>query len=652
MLYFLTRRRSSLSWQASQDTRSALAGGIIKIARNRASLRPFHTLALIMTMPEPHPQITAPRPAAAARRPHSHGAFLLLSLLVTLNACTSVPLPPWPSQGTAPQPEPATASVAAPVPAAVAVAQPVPLRSTVLVAPATDAPYSAAVAARFPAPSVIYNTPGLQEGRSSFSSNAEIQTWLRDLSASASSATGLKAAVLNIGQSQRGEAIEALVLTRATGTDAAALLALGRPTVLLLGQQHGDEPAGSEALLVVARELSQGLLRPLLERINVIIVPRANPDGSADGKRATSGGLDMNRDHLLLNTPEAQALARLARDYRPTVVVDAHEYTVVGRFLQKFDAIQKYDALLQYATTANQPEFLTKASEEWYRRPLLAALTAQGLSTEWYYTTSADLADKKVSMGGTQPDTGRNINGLKNSISLLIETRGVGLGRLHIQRRVHTHVSAISSVLASTAQRASELGQLQPYIEKELSAQACKEEAVVEAGPTLTQYELLMLDPVTGADKAIKVEWNSALTLRKLKTRVRPCGYWLSASSKTAVERLRLHGVQVLRVLEPSSMLGDMYRETARPAGTRQDVRGSITDAGQIVKTEVALVRGVIDAPPGSYYVPLSQPLANLVMAALEPDTQNSYFANQLIDSLASAARVMSEPAVKAEALP
>jgi len=608
-----------------------------------------------MTLTARSPQMTAPRFAADSARPRTqHGTALLLSLLVTLSACTSVPLPAWPALGPAPGTTPgsATVSVAAPVPAAVAVAQAVPLRSAATEGPATEAPYSAAVAARFPAPSVIYNTPGLQEGRSSFSSNAEIQTWLRDLSASAVNAPGLKAAVLNIGPSQRGEFLEALVLTRATGTDAAALLASGRPTVLLLGQQHGDEPAGSEALLVVARELSQGLLHPLLERINVIIVPRANPDGSTDGKRATSGGLDMTRDHLLLNTPEAQALARVARDYRPTVVVDAHEYTVVGRFLQKFDAIQKYDALLQYATTANLPEFLTKASEEWYRRPLLAALTAQGLSTEWYYTTSADLADKKVSMGGTQPDTGRNINGLKNSISLLIETRGVGLGRLHIQRRVHTHVSAISSVLASTAQRASELGQLQPYIEKELSAQACKEEAVVEAGPTLSQYELLMLDPVTGADKAIKVEWDSALTLRKLKTRVRPCGYWLSASSKTAVERLRMHGVQVLRVQEPSSMLGDMYRETARSSGTRQDVRGSITDAGQIVKTEVALVRGVIDAPAGSYYVPLSQPLANLVMAALEPDTQNSFFAHQLIDSLASAARVMSEPAAKTEALP
>lgn len=600
-----------------------------------------------------HPETLLPPLARPLRHPLARSRTgLLLTLLLSLAACTSVPLPPWPASGnTSKAPPP----VAAPAPSAppVVIVQPVPVRpGMVIVPPAAEAPYSAAVAARFPAPPIIYSTPGLQEGRSSFTSNAEIQTWLRDLAAEAARSPGLKAAVLPMGKSQRGEALEALVLTRAAGTDAAALAGSGRPTVLLVGQQHGDEPAGSEALLVTARELTQGLLRPMLERINVIIVPRANPDGALAGQRATAGALDMNRDHLLLNTPEAQALARLTRDYRPTVVVDAHEYTVVGRFLQKFGAIQKYDALLQYATTANVPEFVTKAAEEWFRRPLLTALRAQGLSAEWYYTTSTDLADKKISMGGTQPDTGRNVNGLKNTVSLLIETRGVGIGRLHLQRRVHTHVSAISSVLATTAQRAGDLGQLKSYVEKELSTMACKEEAVVEAGPTLGQQELIMLDPVTGADRAIRVEWNSALTLRKIKTRVRPCGYWLSAASKTAVERLRLHGVQVLRVAEPSSMLGDIYRETARAGAARQDVRGAIADAGQIVNVEVALVRGVVDAPAGSYYVPLNQPLANLVIAALEPDTQSSYFANQLIDNLASIARVMSEPALRTEELP
>ncbi|MDI1238399.1 MAG: M14 family metallopeptidase [Polaromonas sp.] len=609
-------------------------------------------LPLRMTCSTSPPEPSPSSPFFLRQRRTSPRAAVLLPLLLALAACTSVPLPPWPSPTGTVAPPPRVVLAPAPVPLPAVVVQPVPDRPAMAPSPASAAPYSAAVAARFPAPSVIYNTPGLQQGRSSFTSNAEIQTWLRELSTAASRSPGLKAAVLPIGQSQRGETLEALVLTRAAGTDAAAIAASGRPTVLLVGQQHGDEPAGTEALLVVARELTEGLMRPVLERVNVIIVPRANPDGSAAGQRVTTGGLDMNRDHLLLNTPEAQALARLARDYHPTVVVDAHEYTVVGRFLQKFGTVQKYDALLQYATTANIPEFLTKASEEWYRRPLVTALQAQGLSTEWYYTTSADLADKTISMGGTQPDTGRNVSGLKNAVSLLIETRGVGIDRLHIQRRVHTHVTAISSVLASTAQRASELGQLQPYIEKEMSTLACKDEAVIEAAPTLTQKDLVMLDPVTGADRTVKVEWNSALTLRKIKTRVRPCGYWLSAGSRTAVERLRLHGVQVLRVAEPASMLGDLYRETARSAGVRQDVRGSIADAGQIVRAEVALVRGVIDAPSGSYYVPLNQPLANLVIAALEPDTQSSYFANRLLDSLSSTARVLSEPTLRTEELP
>ena len=588
-------------------------------------------------------------------------ALGMLAPMLLLAACTSVPLPPWTPSSARPATTASTPSSTTPPSASRPAAPPAAVQTFPVAPPSAisgtlsadqPAPYSAAVAARFPAPSVVYNTPGLQAGRTTFTSQAEIRAWLRDQAASASRTAGVQAAVLAIGRSQRGEAIEALVLTRASSTDAAALQASGRPTVLLVGQQHGNEPAGSEALLVIARELAQGLLQPVLERINVVIVPRANPDGAASDQRVTTGGLDMNRDHLLLNTPEAQALARLTRDYRPMVVVDAHEYTVVGRYLEKFGTVQKFDALLQYATTANLPEFLTKAAEEWYRRPLVAALKAQGLSTEWYYTTSTDPLDKKISMGGTQPDTGRNVNGLKNAVSLLIETRGVGIGRLHIQRRVHTHVTAITSVLASTAQRVSELNQLRPYIDKEVSAQACKDEAIVEAAPTAAQYELIMLNPVSGADKAVTVEWDSALALRKIKARARPCGYWLSAASSTAVERLRLHGVQVLRVTEPGSMLADSYQETSRAAGERQDVRGTIAADSPIIKAQVSLTRGVVDVPRGSYYVPLSQPLGNLAFAALEPDTQSSYFANQILEGLQSAARVMAEPTVKLEELP
>jgi len=566
----------------------------------------------------------------------------MASSLVILTACTSVQLPPWVPEmpRTVEQTTPAPASVPVEPAATVQttpVAQPLVIPATAVELP----PYGPAVAARFTAPSTVYSTPGLQASRTSFTTQAEVSGWLRDQTVALSRSAGIKATVLPIGSSQQGQPLEALVLTRGTGTDPASLLSTGRPTVLLIGQQRGNEPAGSEAMLVIARELAQGLMQPLLERINVVIVPRINPDGASRNEAMAAGGQDIALDHLLLDTPEAQALARLARDYQPMVVVDAGEYHVSDIYQKKFGAVQKFDALLQYASTANLPEFLTKADEEWYRRPLLAALKGQGLSAEWYHTTSNDMADRTVAMGGPEPVTSRNVEGLKNAVSVAIDTRATSLGRLHIQRRVHTQVTAITSVLSSTAQRARELNQLRPYLDKEVASLACKGQAMIEAANTPAQYDLQMLDPVTGSDKTITVDWESSLALKTVKSRIRPCGYWLSASSRPAVERLRLHGVKVVQVGEPSAMLGDIYREM-QPTG----------NLSASARTRIALVRGVIDAPVGSYYVPLSQPLANLVIAALEPDTQSSYFSNRLLTDLANAARVMSEPSLKSEELP
>ena len=589
--------------------------------------------------------------ASACQRP---ARLVMTASLVFLAACTSVQLPPWMPDLPRPGTSAGTGPMSVPVEPAVVV-QTFPVTpSSVLPAVPVEAPppYGPAVAARFTAPTMVYSTPGLQAGRTSFTTQTEIHDWLRDQATALSRSVGIKATLLPIGASQQGQPLEALILTRGTGTDPASLLATGRPTVLLTGQQHGDEPAGSEALLVVARELAQGLLQPLLERINVVIVPRVNPDGAARGEALASGSQDIARDHLLLNTPEAQALAKLSRDYQPTVVVDAGEYQVSDVYQQKFGGVQKFDALLQYATTANLPEFLTRADEEWYRRPLLAALKGQGLSTEWYHGTSADMADRTVFMGGPEPVTSRNVEGLKNAVSVSVHSRGANLGRLHLQRRVHTHVIAITSILGSTAQRARDLNQLRPYLDKEVAGFACKGQAAIAVANTPAQYDLQMLDPVTGADKSVTVDWESALALRTLKSRVRPCGYWLSGSSKEAVERLRLQGVKVLEVLEPSAMLGDIYRETQRPGNAQQSAPTPKTDGQPASKTQVSLVRGVIDAPVGSYYVPLSQPLANLVIAALEPDTQSSYLANQLLSDLSRVARVMSEPSLKSEELP
>ena len=48
---------------------------------------------------------------------------------------------------------------------------------------------------------------------------------------------------------------------------------------MFIAQQHGDEPAGAEAMLVLAQQLANGPLQPLLRQLNVVILPGPTPTG-------------------------------------------------------------------------------------------------------------------------------------------------------------------------------------------------------------------------------------------------------------------------------------------------------------------------------------------------------------------------------------
>ncbi|KKW68441.1 hypothetical protein AAV94_04895 [Lampropedia cohaerens] len=546
-------------------------------------------------------------------------------------ACTTTPLPPWPAPGSDP-----------------AVHQPAVPAAPVDAAAAQD--YSEAVAARFPDPAVRYQTPGLQPGRTTFTTNAELRQFLHDVTTRA--AAGVTARVQAIGQSQRGQPIEALYLARGGDVSPSAFMASGKPTVLFIGQQHGNEPAASEAMLVVAEQLASGSWSNVLAQLNVIIVPRANPDGAEQATRTLANRIDLNRDHLLLRSPEARALAKLTREYRPLVIVDSHEFTVAGRFQQKFQGVQAYDAMLQYANTPNIGEFIVKASDEWFALSLFEALGAESLRTQWYFTTSADMQDLTLAMGGTRADTGRNVNGLKNAVSLLVETRGIGIGRMHLQRRVHAHVVAAHTVLEQAALRGNELMQVQAFVERDVAAQACRGRLVIDAQQPMQSRDITLLDPVTGADIVRTLPWRSSLQLQPTVERNRPCGYLIANAETDAVARLQMLGLAVWRVAEPGTLQVERYNEIAREQAERLDVRGVIDDAqGEHLRVQVALTGERAEVPSGSFYVPLGQPLAHLAVAALEPDTQSSFFANRVLRDLGSLVRVIEPPALIFEEL-
>lgn len=93
-----------------------------------------------------------------------------------------------------------------------------------------------------------------------------------------------------------------------------------RPTVVISGGMHGDEPAGAWALYALVRD---GLLTP---RFAYRLWPCLNPTGFAAGTRRSTDGIDVNRSFARGGaSPEARAVLTANRDRRFALWIDLHE---------------------------------------------------------------------------------------------------------------------------------------------------------------------------------------------------------------------------------------------------------------------------------------------------------------------------------------
>lgn len=117
--------------------------------------------------------------------------------------------------------------------------------------------------------------------------------------------------------------------------------------VLVIGGQHGDEPLAREAVRRFANEC-RGSNRST--DVQLALVADANPDGAAARSRANAAGIDLNRDHQLLRSPETQALHRFVRHWRPHMIVDVHTYPPRRKHLLAAGLIHCHDIFLDVPT--------------------------------------------------------------------------------------------------------------------------------------------------------------------------------------------------------------------------------------------------------------------------------------------------------------
>ncbi|MCI0334488.1 MAG: M14 family metallocarboxypeptidase [Planctomycetes bacterium] len=229
-----------------------------------------------------------------------------------------------------------------------------------------------------------------------------------------------QARVEMIGTSVQGRPIQALILSDTFEADVSTS---DRLTVEIIGCQHGTESAGAESLLFIARELLSGSLQDVLNDVDVVLIPNANPDGRDNGKRANANGVNLNVDFITLTQPESRALVGALEQYRPEVVLDVHESAVLKR---KSLALEGYmtDFVVQ-VEFANNPN-IAPALETFSRRevltPWIAAVSASGLRCHRYIGEIRS-SRQPITNGGLSLRNLRNRAGIEGALSFLMETR-------------------------------------------------------------------------------------------------------------------------------------------------------------------------------------------------------------------------------------
>ncbi len=452
------------------------------------------------------------------------------------------------------------------------------------------------------------------------------------------------------GQTVEGRAMPLVILSTKPIAQPSEAKASGKPIVFLLANIHGGEVEGKEAVQHLARRLALGDLRPMLDKLIVLIAPIYNADGNEKirvesrwrqngpiggvGARENSKGLDLNRDYSKLDSPEAQALVGLFNRWDPHVMVDLH--TTDGTVMAFH---------LTYSIPLNptiDPRIMS------YHRDKLMPAVADGMLKNYqfrsyYYGNASGPAPKPGEPEKRtwrnfipQPRAGQNYYGFRNRLTILSEA----YTHLSFKRRVEVTTALVEETFKYTAAHGAEIIQLL----KQVDADTIKRGQQGPPLPIGVEYQQTPLpQPVTillGETTTLRNPRSDRDMIAMVEDKINPVqmqDFGLYAATRTvpaaraylirkeegtraAIDKLRQHGITVEELTAPltteveSFVIGEVKR-AERPNPSYGQHR-EVTLKGQYKKETVTF-------PAGSIIVRFAQPLGTLAAFLLEPESDD-----------------------------
>ena len=455
---------------------------------------------------------------------------------------------------------------------------------------------------------ITVQTPLERNHYEKLSSHADLMAYLKTLDAQSEILSMSK-----IGQSVSGRDIPVLFFStdqRFASRREQKLL------VLIYCQQHGNEPSGKEAALVLARDLVNRD-RDLLNNLDLMLVPQVNPDGSENGKRRNGNSMDLNRNHVMLSEPESLALHTLFLRWMPEVTLDVHEFNASSKrwFTNGYmkDAEEMFDCvsnlniapdIVQLSASVLIPEAGRLIQEDGFRFHR--------------YIVGGPPANARIRHSTTNVNDGRNSMGIYNTFSFIFEGKRFSDLVTNIQRRTAGQVSALKAFLKTMSAHRSEIRKMVHESREKLLAPSQPQDDTVYIqmdyfpDPQRKTITYPVFDLSRWQHTQRQLDHYEPLVRVKKSVR-RPFAYLFPEQETRLVEVLSRHQIEIHRLMTDTEMEVESYTiadvvpivEEDKPG---EDVRVNTTTTTRRMKR-------------GSMVVFLKQRAANLIPLLLEPQS-------------------------------
>ncbi|MCL1039568.1 M14 family metallopeptidase [Shewanella submarina] len=436
---------------------------------------------------------------------------------------------------------------------------------------------------------------------------------------------------VSLGTSPQGREIWMVIATKEGVATPIELKQHRKPTVLIQAGIHSGEIDGKDAGMMLLRDMVTGDKGTLLEHANLLFVPifsvdgherqsdtnRVNQRGPVDmGWRTTSTNLNLNRDYAKADTPEMQHMLRAINIWQPDLYIDVHVTDGID---------YQYDVTYGY----NVKQGLSPASFDWLEkrwRPAVDQALTQAGHVPGSLVFALDKTDisKGMSYWNPSPRFSNGYGDARHLPTVLIENHSL---KPYKQRVLGTYVM-MEQTLKTLA---DETVSLRAAIHKDKYAYPDRVTLAWESETQAFTWDFKGIDyrletsPISGAEV---VRWTGkprlyeALPLEgKTKPAIsvsRPAAYYIPAQWQEVIDRLEIHGIRMTRLETPTQVRAEQYQLT-NPEFDDKDYEGR-----QRVKTDISKQFVTETLPAGTVKIDTKQPLGDLAILLLEPQSPDS----------------------------